>query len=237
LESDCPRSGLNGTNYPTPDLFMDAHLYKQKLFQKAEKSREIIRQAIERFGKDKIAVSWSGNFESILLLHLIKQEYGDIPLPVVHFDSSMKKESFNAVRDKIVSEWNLDLVVELMEMDDEQEKKGEEQKLAQVLNRYGWQALIIPAIGQELSKEREDEYFFKLDNPSQVTVKPILHFNAADIQYCMEMYGMHDSAHHNPELGPRKDRDPAFSDGDSSEPEDPDQEEEIKRRLRDLGYL
>ncbi len=216
---------------------MDAHLYKQKLFQKAEKSREVIRQAIERFGKDKIAVSWSGNFESILLLHLIKQEYGDIPLPVVHFDSSMKNESFNAVRDKIVSEWNLDLVVELMEMDEEQEKKGEVQKLSQVLNRYGWQALIIPAIGKGLSEEREDDYFIKLDNPSHVAVKPILHFNAADIKYCMEMYGMHDSAQRDPELGPREDRDLSFSDGDSSEPEDPDQEEEIKRRLRDLGYL
>ena len=216
---------------------MDAQLNKQKLFQKAEKSREVIRQAIERFGKDKIAVSWSGNFESILLLHLIKQEYGDIPLPVVHFDSSMKYEAFHAVRDKIVREWNLDLVVELMEMDEEKGNEGEEHKRSQVLNRYGWKALIIPAIGQGLSKEQEDEYFFKLENLSQVAVKPILHFNAADIQYCMEMYGMHDSAHHNTELGPRKDRDPAFSDGDSSEPEDPDQEEEVKRRLRDLGYL
>ncbi len=218
-------------------LFMDAHLDKQKLFQKAEKSREVIRQAIERFGKDKIAISWSGNFESILLLHLIKQEYGDIPLPVVHFDSSTKNEAFHAVRDKIVREWNLDLVVELMEMDAEKEKEGEEQKRSQVLNRYGWQALIIPVIGQGLSKERKDEYFIKLDHPSHVAVKPILHFNAADIKYCMEMYGMHDSAHRDPEFRPREDRDLAFSDGDSSEPVDPDQEEEVKRRLRDLGYL
>ncbi len=216
---------------------MDAHLYKQKLFQKAEKSRDVIRQAIERFGKDKIAVSWSGNFESILLLHLIKQEYGDIPMPVVHFDSSMKNEAFHAVRDKIAREWNFDLVVELMEMDEEQEKKGEEQKLSQVLNRYGWQALIIPAIGQGLSKEQEDEYFLKLDNLSHVAVKPILHFNAADIKYCMGRYDMHDFAQRDPELGPREDRDLAFSDKESSEPEDPDKEEEIKRRLRDLGYL
>ena len=218
-------------------LFMDEHLYKQKLFQKAEKSREVIRQAIERFGKDKIAVSWSGNFESILLLHLIKQEYGDIPLPVVHFDSSMQNEAFHAVRDKIVREWNLDLVNGLMEIGDEKEKEGEDNKRSQVMNRYGWQALIIPAIGQGLSKEQEDEYFIKLDSPSQEAVKPILHFKAKDIQYCMEMYGMHDSAHHEPELDYREDRDLSFSDGDSSEPEDPDQEEEIKRRLRDLGYL
>ncbi len=218
-------------------LFMDAHLDKQKLFQKAEKSREVIRQAIERFGKDKIAILWSGNFESILLLHLIKQEYGDIPLPVVHFDSSVEYESFHAVRDKIVREWNLDLVVELMEMGEEKEKEGEEQKRSQVFNRYGWQALIIPAIGEGLSEERGDEYFFQLDHPSHVAVKPILHFKAADIQYCMEMYGMHDSTQRDPEFGTREDRDLAFSDGDSSEPEDPDQEEEIKRRLRDLGYL
>ncbi|MES0446283.1 MAG: phosphoadenosine phosphosulfate reductase family protein [Desulfobacterales bacterium] len=216
---------------------MDAHIYKQKLFQKAEKSREVIRQAIERFGKDKIAVSWSGNFESILLLHLIKQEYGDIPLPVVHFDSSMKNEAFHAVRDKIVREWNLDLVVELMEMDEEKGNEGEEHKRSQVLNRYGWQALIIPAIGEGLSEEHENEYFFKLDHPSHVAVKPILHFKAADIKYCMEMYGMQDSAQRDPEFGPREDRDLAFSDGESLEPEDPDQEEEIKRRLRDLGYL
>ncbi len=100
---------------------MDAQLDKQKLFQKAEKSREVFRQAIERFGKDKIAISWSGNFESILLLHLIKQEYGDIPMPVVHFDSSMKNEAFHAVRDKIAREWNLDLVVERMGMEEEKE--------------------------------------------------------------------------------------------------------------------
>jgi 3'-phosphoadenosine 5'-phosphosulfate sulfotransferase (PAPS reductase)/FAD synthetase len=237
LESDYPWSGLNGKNYPTPDLFMDTHLDKQKLFQKAEKSRELIRQATEKFGKDKIAVSWSGNFESILLLHLIKQEYGDIPLPVVHFESSMKNEAFNAVRDKIVREWNLDLVVELMEMGEEKEKEGENRKRSQVLNRYGWQALIIPAIGEGLSEEHEDAYFFKLDHPSHVAVKPILHFNAKDIQYCMEMYGMHDSAQRDPEFGSREDRDLAFSDKESSEPEDPDQEEEIKHRLRDLGYL
>ena len=221
----------------TTHFFMDASLYKQKLFQKAEKSREIIRQAIERFGKDKIAVSWSGNFESILLLHLIKQEYGDIPLPVVHFDSSTKDEAFHAVRDNIVREWNLDLVVELMEMDEEKGNEGEENKRSQVLNRHGWQALIIPAIGEGLSEEQEDEYFFKLDNLSHVEVKPILHFKAADIKYCMEMNGMHDFAQRDPEFDPREDRDLSFSDGESSEPEDPDQEEEIKRRLRDLGYL
>ena len=216
---------------------MDAHLYKQKLFQKAEKSREVIRQAIERFGKDKIAISWSGNFESILLLHLIKQEYGDIPLPVIHFDPSTKYEAFHAVRDNIVREWNLDLVVELMEMDEEKGNEGEEHKRSQVLNRYGWKALIIPAIGEGLSEERKDEYFIKLDHPSHVAVKPILHFKVKDIQYCMAMYGVHDSAQRDQEFGPREDRDLAFSDGDSSEPEDPDQEEEIKRRLRDLGYL
>ena len=218
-------------------LFMDAQLEKQKLFQKAEKSREIIRQAIERFGQDKIAVSWSGNFESILLLHLIKQEYGDIPLPVVHFDSSVKNEAFHAVRDKIVREWNLNLVVELMEMGEEEEKEGENRKRSQVLNRYGWQALIIPAIGEGLSEEHENAYFFKLDHPSHVAVKPILNFKAKDIQYCMAMYGMHDYAQRYPEFGPLEDRDLAFSDKESSEPEDPDQEEEIKRRLRDLGYL
>jgi hypothetical protein len=216
---------------------MDAHLYKQKLFQKAEKSRDVIRQAIERFGKNKIAVSWSGNFESILLLHLIKQEYGDIPMPVVHFDSSMKNEAFHAVRDKIAREWNLDLVVERMGMEEEKEKEGEDLKRSQVLNRYGWQVLIIPAIGEGLSEEQENEYFFKLDRPSHVVVKPILHFNAKDIQYCMAMYGMHDSAQRDPEFGPLEDRDLSFSDKESSEPEDPDQEEEIKRRLRDLGYL
>ena len=216
---------------------MDAQLDKQKLFQKAEKSREVIRQAMERFGKDKIAVAWSGNFESILLLHLIKQEYGDIPLPVVHFDSSMKNEAFLAVRDKIVREWNLNLVVEMMEMGEEKEKEGENRKRSQVLNRYGWQALIISAIGEGLSEEHENEYFCKLNNPSHVAVKPILHFNAADIQYCMAMYGIHDSAQRDPEFGPREDRDLSFSDGESSKPENPDQEEEIKRRLRDLGYL
>jgi hypothetical protein len=68
-------------------------------------------------------------------------------------------------------------------------------------------------------------------------VKPLLHFKARDIQYCMEMYGMHDSAQRDLEFEPREDRDITFSDKESSEPEDPDHEEEVKRRLKDLGYL
>ena len=201
---------------------MDAQLDKQKLFQKAKKSCKIIRESLERFGKDKIAVSWSGNFESILLLHLIKEEYGDIPLPVVHFDSSLKYEAFHVVRDKIVRDWNLNLVVELMEINEITGSEGEDHKRSQVMDRYGWQALIIPVIAEELSAEPADNKFTKFDNPAHVAVAPILHFKTTDIQNCMEMYGMQDSAPH---------------DRDSSDPEDPDQEEEIKRRLRDLGYL
>jgi hypothetical protein len=216
---------------------MDANFYQQKLFQKAEKSREVIRQAIERFGKDKIAVAWSGNFESILLLHLIKQVYGDIPLPVVHFDSYINQKAFHELRDKIVREWNLNLVVERIGIGEEKETDGKNCQRSQVINRYGWQALIIPAIGEGISEEQEIEYFVKFDHASHEAVKPLLHFKARDIQYCMEMYGMHDVAQRDSEFEPREDRDITFSYGESSEPEDPDHEEEIKRRLKDLGYL
>ena len=60
------------------------------LEQKEAESRKIIREAIEKYGKDRIATAWSGGKDSTTVLNLIKQEFGKVIIPVVFIDTSVK---------------------------------------------------------------------------------------------------------------------------------------------------
>lgn len=212
---------------------METNQEIQDLLQKAQKSRKAIRGAVESFGANGIAICWGGNLESIVLLYLIKHELGDILLPVVHFDTAVKYTAFHAIRDQIVKEWNLDLIVRLMEIGPAKCEDGEADVRLQVMNEHGWQALLIPATGENLSEGNKDNYFGEPDNRSYVVVKPLEHFNAADIQLCRGIYAIPDPEQYDRDFG----QPPAHPEEDHPDSERADFEEQVKQRLRDLGYL
>ena len=70
----------------------------------------ILREAYRKFRN--LGLLWSvGKDSSVLLWLLRKAFFGHVPIPCVHVDTSFKLPEMIAFRDRLASEWNLDLVV------------------------------------------------------------------------------------------------------------------------------
>ncbi len=71
----------------------------------------IIREAYYRF--DRLALLWSIGKDSTVLLWLIRKAFfGQVPIPVMHIDTTFKFPEMYAFREKWAQEWNLNLIVE-----------------------------------------------------------------------------------------------------------------------------
>lgn len=75
-----------------------------------KKSISMLREAKAQF--KKLAVLWSTGKDSTTSLWLCKKAfYGKIPFPVIHIDTGYKFPQIYEFRDKIVKEWDLDLII------------------------------------------------------------------------------------------------------------------------------
>jgi sulfate adenylyltransferase subunit 2 len=70
----------------------------------------ILREAFYKF--DKLAMLWSIGKDSTVLLWLARKAFfGHVPFPLVHVDTTFKIPSMIEYRDRLVRDWNLELVV------------------------------------------------------------------------------------------------------------------------------
>src|ERR1043165_2894315 len=70
----------------------------------------ILREAFNKF--DNLAMLWSIGKDSTVLLWLARKAFfGHVPFPLVHIDTTYKIPSMIDYRDRMVREWNLQLVV------------------------------------------------------------------------------------------------------------------------------
>lgn len=70
----------------------------------------IMREAYRHV--DKLAMLWSIGKDSGVLVWLARKAFlGQVPFPSVHIDTSFKMPEMIAFRDRMVKEWNLDLIV------------------------------------------------------------------------------------------------------------------------------
>src|SRR6187399_2735203 len=70
----------------------------------------IMREAFNKF--EHLAMLWSIGKDSTVLLWLARKAFfGHVPFPLVHVDTSYKIPSMIEYRDRMVREWNLQLVV------------------------------------------------------------------------------------------------------------------------------
>jgi sulfate adenylyltransferase subunit 2 len=75
------------------------------------KSIYIIREAYWQY-KNNLALLWSMGKDSTTLLHLARKAFlGDIPIPVIHIDTSFKFKEIYKFRDKYAKKWRLNLVI------------------------------------------------------------------------------------------------------------------------------
>lgn len=230
------------------EIVEDKSVAFQSLEKKTRLSHEVIREAERRFGKERLAVAFTGGKDSTTLLHLVRTAYGGVvPFKVFNIDTSVKFKEVYEIRDRIAREWNIDLVI--LRHDDPQRAIREAKDSAEccfllktnVLNegmkKFGISALLT-AIRWDEQEARADERYFS-ERPDHTRVHPILHFMEKDIWAYIRAHGipycsLYEQGYRS--LGCAPCTKPTGLDG----PERAGRalhKEEIMKSLRDMGYF
>jgi len=221
----------------------------EDLDKKIAKSKEVLKEALDRFSPN-IALAWTGGKDSTTTLHLLRDICGgQVPIPVLNIDTSVKFKEIYEFRDRISQEWNLNLVVERNEEALETIKIAADKEecclrlkaevIANSINKYGWQALITGMRWDEQPDRVKEEYFSPRENPTHMRVNPILHFNEMDIwQYIKTKKIPYCDLYHRGyrSLGCEPCTKLGVLDGPERAGRD-QRKEDIMGRLRDMGYF
>ena len=90
---------------------MNEKLMNLSLDKKVDKSKEIILEAIERFGDEKTAIAWTSGKDSTALLNLVREAFNNqVPIPVLFVDTGKHFDTVYKFRDKLVKKWNLNII-------------------------------------------------------------------------------------------------------------------------------
>lgn len=222
-------------------------LYNWTLEEKEKESRKLLKEAIEKFGMEKVAVAWSGGKDSTTVLHLIRQEFKKVIIPVVFIDTSVKFKEIYSFRDKIAKEWNLNLIIVRNEKALKTIKIAQNKEeccyllktipLREAITSHGWQALITAVRWDEQEARKNETYFSPRENPPHTRIHPILHFRELDIWAYIRKYNIpYCELYHKGyrSLGCK----PCTKIGGEAERAGRDKnKEEIMQRLRGMGYF
>jgi phosphoadenosine phosphosulfate reductase len=223
------------------------------LEKKVEKSREIIKEALEKY--PKIGLGFSGGTDSLVLMHLALPLKPDIP--VIFVDTHHEfPETYDFVK-KVVKDWNLKNFHTVRAEEDKMEKLAEKfglktpdftalccgyHKIAPMMKAigdFGFDAFLVGLRGVEHEERAKETFFSPRKNPDHIRVHPLLFWRRKDaLDYVKK---------NNIECNP------LYSQGYTSlgcmvcTEKNPDPNaheragrgvtrEEIMKRLRDLGY-
>lgn len=139
------------------------------------KSIFIIREAYYRF-QDKLAVLWSVGKDSTTMLYLVKKAFlGEVPVPVIHIDTSYKIKEIYEFRDKLAKQWNLNLIIARNEdalkngMSPEKSRLEcctalKTEALKQAIEKHGFKALLVAIRRDEHGIRAKERTFSPREN-------------------------------------------------------------------------
>lgn len=219
------------------------------LDEKVAKSQAVLKEALERF-PGRIALAWTGGKDSTTTLHLLKTLCGgEVPIPVLNIDTSVKFPEIYEFRDRLAREWRLDLRIErneeaLKTLEIAKDKveccfQLKARVIAESLRKYGWEALITGLRWDEQPERAKVDYFEPYDAPPHTRVQPILHFTELDIwSYIRSRNVPYCSLYHKGyrSLGCAPCTKMGAPDGAERAGRDQNKEE-IMKRLRAMGYF
>jgi phosphoadenosine phosphosulfate reductase len=214
----------------------------KSLEEKVAHSRQLIREVVEKFGQSKLLVFWTGGKDSTLLLYLFREEFGgEIPSPVFFSDSTIEFPEVYQLIEQLTQDWNLNLVVEQpeeKELAQLTQARGEEKRkilgsirekgLQRAVKKYQAKAVMVAIRRDEDKAYAQEESFSKKKAYTQVN--PLLEFSedevwqfirANQVPYC----SLYDQGYQSLAKVP-------LAKPELSE----DEKEEIKERLRNMGY-
>ncbi|MEK7450015.1 MAG: sulfate adenylyltransferase subunit CysD [Planctomycetota bacterium] len=138
------------------------------------KSIYIIREAYYQY-RDRLAVLWSIGKDSTSMVHLIRKAFfGQVPIPVIHLDTSYKFKEIYQFREHYARQWGLKLLVarneEALKQGMAPEKGRLEcctalktETLKQVIKKYNLKALLLAIRRDEHAIRAKERYFSPRD--------------------------------------------------------------------------
>ncbi|MAG10917.1 hypothetical protein CMI44_01230 [Candidatus Pacearchaeota archaeon] len=165
------------------------------LDEKIEKSKEIIKEAIEKYSK--VGMGFSGGTDSLILLHLILQVKPN--MPVVFVDTQHDAPETYAFIDKIRREWQLvDYHAVMAEKDKVKEFTDEHglrtpvftetcchyHKITPMMKAIGdknFDAFFVGLRGVEHEERAKESIFSPRQNPAHIRVHPIIFWRREDV--------------------------------------------------------
>ncbi|MCK9419575.1 MAG: phosphoadenosine phosphosulfate reductase family protein [Nitrospirae bacterium] len=96
------------------DIREKSVLKNMSLDQNIEQSKKIIREALDRFGHENVAVAWTGGKDSTTMLWLFREVCREMSLPLpkcMFIDEGDVFDEIWAVVNKLKSEWNVNVIV------------------------------------------------------------------------------------------------------------------------------
>lgn len=215
---------------------------------KIEKSKDVIKEAVENFGENNIAVAWTSGKDSTVALHIVREMFnGAVPLRTVFVDTTVQFPETYSFMKRLEDGWNLNLIratntdaLETIEIAKDRERCCHLLKtvaLEQVINEHAISALIT-GIRRDEQGARGNEVYFS-PRETHTRVHPILDWSEDDIW----KYIRDNSVPYNPlydtgyrSIGCKPCTKPAKEGGSERSGRSQDKEE-IMERLRSLGYF
>jgi phosphoadenosine phosphosulfate reductase len=165
------------------------------LDKKIEKSKEVIKEALERYAK--IGMGFSGGTDSLVLLHLVLSLKKDIPCVFVDTQHEFP-ETYEFVN-KIIIDWDVKDYQKVRA----HQKRTEEFKqkygfktpeftvaydgyhkispLMKVIGDRGFDAFMVGLRGVEHEERAKEVFFSPRQNPSHIRVHPLLFWRQFDV--------------------------------------------------------
>jgi phosphoadenosine phosphosulfate reductase len=170
---------------------VDSRLVGMALEEKENYSREIIREAYGKFGKD-VALAFSGGKDSTTLLHLVRTCFdGDLPWKIFTLDTGAEFAEIKQFMEKLAREWGFDIIV-LRNNEIADSATFPKDKAACCYQRkvipvnkaiidHNLKALMTAVRWDEQAARVNEQFFAPRDKPPHVRVQPILHFREIDV--------------------------------------------------------
>jgi len=221
------------------------------LSEKAERSREIIMSAVEKYNSENLGVLFTGGKDSIVTLHLIRQMFGgNVPFKVVWIDTSVKFPENNAFVEKMKKLWQLKLYtfknenalrdIQIAHNRDLCCKLLKTEPLMMAVRALGLKALITGERQDEDNNRYAETYCSEWPESSHIKINPIKHFSADDVwdyiaNYHVPYCSLYQQGYYSLDCMPCSQPDDSMNvNGSLAVSED---REDIMRKLRSLGYL
>ena len=169
------------------DLKEDKKAAFQPLDKKIQRSIEVILEAEKRFGKEGVAVAWTGGKDSTTVLSLVRTVYhGGLPFRVVSVETHEMPKEVYEFRDRLSREWNFTPIMlkdagakKVVDAETVCRSFPKTEALEEGMKGRGIKALLTGIRWDEHPSCAEAKYFSGDEGLAEVN--PLLHFMEKDV--------------------------------------------------------